>query len=63
MIRRECTPIDVENFQRVISHPDAWDDVENRDICQGLYRNGTIAWLGAHNFARVFKVHGALFSP
>jgi hypothetical protein len=54
--RRVCNAIDVENFRKVISDPDAWVIVENRDHCAGLYRNGTIAWLGPHNFARVFKV-------
>jgi hypothetical protein len=55
--RRVCNAIDVENFRKVISDPDAWVIVENRDHCAGLYRNGTIAWLGPHNFARVFKVY------
>jgi hypothetical protein len=54
--RRECTKIDVENFRRVISNPEGWVAVEKRDHCAGLYRNGTISWLGPRNFARVFKV-------
>ena len=56
--RRECTKIDVEIFRRVIHNPDGWIIVENRDRCEGLYRNGTISWLGPRNFARVFKVLG-----
>jgi hypothetical protein len=56
VFRTVCKPIDVQNFRHVISNPDAWAVVENRDQCKGLYRNGTISWLGPHNFARVFKV-------
>ena len=60
MFRRVCKQIDVENFRRVISNPDGWALVEKRDHCEGLYRNGTISWLGPHNFAREFKVNCAL---
>lgn len=56
VFRTVCKTIDAQNFRHVISNPDAWAVVENRDQCKGLYRNGTISWLGPHNFARVFKV-------